>query len=418
MKVEIISTGTELLLGDIVDTNSQYLSQKLNNLGFSVLYKTTVGDNEDRMLEVLNQALPRADIIITTGGLGPTQGDITKEVTAKLAGCEMVLDDLALNMIKERFQKMSYNDMPESNIKQALVPKNSYVLYNNNGTAPGLIVAIDNKIIVNLPGPPHEMKAMFEESLVPYLQKRYGDLGTIHSKVLKTIGLGESWLAEKLQDIISAQSNPTIALYARNNEMIIRLTAKATSKEDAIRLINDMEEKIRLKISDYIYGSDKDTLEAVVGELMISRNMTIALAESCTGGLLSSMITDIPGSSSYLMGSVVSYSNQSKIDFLQVDSEDLAKHGAVSEKVAIQMAKGAAARFKTDIGIGITGVAGPTGATADKPLGLVYIAISMQGKIKCYQHIFNNIRTIVRTRSAKMALVYLLKELKNLEEQT
>lgn len=417
MKVEIVSTGTELLLGDIVDTNSQYLSQKLNNLGFSVLYKTTVGDNEIRMLEVLNQALLRADIIITTGGLGPTQGDITKEVTAKLAGHKMVLDDRALTMIKERFQNLSYGDMPESNVKQALIPEKSYVLYNNNGTAPGLIVEIEDKIIVNLPGPPHEMKAMFEESLVPYLLKKYGDLGIIHSKVLKTIGLGESWLAEKLKDIISAQSNPTIALYARNNEMIIRLTAKADSKEIAMRLINDMEEQIRLKISDYIYGSDKDTLEKIVGELMINKNMTIALAESCTGGLVSSMITDIPGSSSYLMGSVVSYSNQSKIDFLQVDPEDLAKYGAVSEKVAVQMAKGSAERFKTDIGIGITGIAGPTGATIDKPLGLVYIAVSMQGKIKCYQHIFNNIRTIVRTRSAKMALVHLLKALKNLEEE-
>lgn len=414
MIVEIISTGTELLLGEILDTNAQYLSARLNELGYDVLYRTTVGDNHARMLQVLETAASRADIIITTGGLGPTQGDITKEITAEFCARRMQMDERSLQKIQEFFSKRDIC-MPSSNSKQAMFAEGSTILDNNHGTAPGMLLEHEGRIIMNLPGPPRELKGMFEECVVPFLSAKYGCLGIIYSHTLRSIGLGESSIAEILEDLISEQSNPTIALYARDGEILIRLTAKADSEQEARQLIAVTEEKIRERAGEYIFGVDEQNLQTSVGNLLLARHLTISLAESCTAGMTTSLLADISGSSRYLKGAVVSYANLSKVRELGVNAQDLDMYGAVSEQVAVQMAEGIRQRMGTDIGVGITGIAGPDGGTEDKPVGLVYIAISFRGKTICVKNMFagSGGRSMVRVRAAKMALFNVWKIITN-----
>ncbi len=407
MIVEIISTGTELLLGEIVDLNAQYLSTRLNELGYDVYYRTTVGDNRQRMAEVLQIASQRADIVITSGGLGPTEGDITKEVTAEFCGRKMLLNEESLKKIKGYFAKRKM-EMAPNNIKQAMFAEGAEVVGNNHGTAPGMLLEHNGCVFINLPGPPRELKGVFEDSVVPYLQKQYGDLGTIYSYTLRSIGLGESNIAEMLQDIIHAQTNPTIALYAREGEILIRITAKSASIEQARTLVLSMAEVIKNHLGHYVYGSSEQDLQVLVGNELLERKITIALAESCTGGMVSSMLVDVAGSSQYLLGSVVCYSNESKVRELQVCSKTLHKFGAVSKEVAVQMAEGVRNRMGSDIGVGITGVAGP-GSSEQKQQGLVYIAISYKGDTKCRKYEFNGDRKLVRLRSSKTALANIWK---------
>lgn len=414
MIVEVISTGTELLLGEILDTNAQYLSARLNELGYDVLYRTTVGDNHGRMLDVLKTALDRADIIITTGGLGPTQGDITKEITAEFCGRELYLDECSLQKIEEFFSKRDIC-MPGSNSKQAMFAQDSIILENNYGTAPGMLLEHQGRIIMNLPGPPRELKGVFEEQVVPFLSDKYGSLGIIFSRTLRSIGLGESSIAELLEDLISDQSNPTIALYARESEIFIRITAKADSELAARELIVFTEQEVRARMGAYIFGVDEENLQTALGQLLLERNLTISLAESCTAGMATSLLADIAGSSQYLKGAIVSYANASKVRELGVNATDLDTYGAVSEQIASQMASGVCTRMGTDIGVGITGIAGPDGGTEEKPVGLVYIGISFQGRTICVKNLFagNGSRSMVRIRAAKMALFNVWKLIKN-----
>lgn len=329
MIVEIVSTGTELLLGQIVNTNAPYLARRLNELGFDVLFQSTVGDNRSRMTDVLSTALGRADIVVTTGGLGPTQGDITKEVTASLLGLPLSLHRPSLNSIKCFFSHHKVA-MTENNVRQAMIPEGATVLANNRGTAPGVIIETAKNTIIHLPGPPYEMEGMFEQTVAPYLQKRFERQGIIYSKVLRTYGLGESLLEDAIKDYIHNQSNPTIALLARNGEILVRLTVKADSESLAHQLIASLEEQLNERIGQYVFGYDDETLELVVGRLLAERRLTVALAESCTGGLVSSRITDIPGSSGYLTGAVVCYSNASKIAAVGVPAPVIENYGAVS----------------------------------------------------------------------------------------
>ena len=316
MIVEVINTGTELLLGDILNTNFQYLSRGLNEKGFDVLYQTTVGDNEQRLLEVLNIALNRADIVITTGGLGPTRGDITAEIVAKYLGLSLELHEPSLDKIKDYFVKKGIV-MPQNNVKQAMIPKGAHILTNDVGTAPGIVVETNTgKLIILLPGPPNEMKHVFNLQMMPYLEKHFKQQGIIHSKVLHLRGMGESTIATKLDDIIVGQTNPTIAIYARKGEIIIRITAKSTSLSEAQSLIVEMEKQVRERLNKFIFGVDDETLAEALGKKLSEGNYTISFAESCTGGLASSMLTDIPGSSNYLLGSVVSYSNMVKLSLI------------------------------------------------------------------------------------------------------
>ncbi len=406
MIVEIVSTGTELLLGQIVNTNAPHMAKRLNEIGFDVLFQSTVGDNRTRMTQVLSTALARADIVITTGGLGPTQGDITKEVTAELLGRPMLLHAPSLERIKGFFASRRLT-MTDNNIRQAMFPEGAIILDNARGTAPGVVIEADEKTVIHLPGPPHEMEHMLEHAVIPYLRDRFGIQGTIVSKVLRTFGLGESSLEERIKDYIKTQGNPTIALLARNAEIHVRLTAKASSDAEARELIAALESQLRERIGEYIFGEDEDTLEAVVGRHLTEKNLTLALAESCTGGLVTSRITDVPGSSAYLAGAVVCYSNDVKIAAVGVPAAIIATHGAVSGETAVMMAEGIRERFRTDLGIGITGIAGPGGAVPGKPVGLVFIAVAGPAGPSCFQYNFTGPRGFIRHRTALAALNHL-----------
>ncbi len=415
--VEIVTTGTELLLGEILNTNGQYLAERLNAHGFNVFYQTTVGDNRERLTAVLRQAMARADLVITTGGLGPTQGDITKEVTADVLALPMNLNAEVMDRI-ERYFVFRGIGMTDNNKRQAMIPENAFVLENDNGTAPGIWLEHSGGVIVNLPGPPRELKMMFETKLLPRLIKHYGVQGVIHSRILRSVGIGESILEDKIADLIATQNNPTIALYARQGELIIRLTAKAGTIEAADVLIDKLEDEICQRVGRYIYGKDGDSLPLVVGQALAKNKQTISCAESCTGGLVTSMLTDIPGSSDYVLGSVVTYSNAAKQKLVKVAEESLSRHGAVSEAVAIEMAQGVKQLFQTTYGVGITGIAGPGGATSEKPVGLVYLAVAgPDGATRVYRHQFTGNRQDIKYRTAMTALEHLLDALRGNEQK-
>lgn len=406
MIVEVISTGTELLLGQIVDTNTPFIAKRCNELGLNVLYHSTVGDNPDRMAQVISLALNRADIVITTGGLGPTQGDITKEVTGKVLGLPLVLHEPSVSRIKCFFAQRHIH-MPDSNIRQAMIPEGAFVVDNERGTAPGVIIEHKDKTVIHLPGPPPELEWMMDNAIVPYFKQRFGSQGIILSRVLRTYGIGESSLEEKIHDYILAQKNPTIALLAKSGEIHVRLTAKAATEEAASELIASLEAKVRSCAGNYIFGVDDETLEQVTGQILVQKKLTVSLAESCTGGLVTSKLTDIPGSSAYLTGTIISYSNEVKVHSVGVPERVLAVHGAVSPETATAMAEGIKNKFQSMIGIGITGIAGPGGGSAAKPVGLVYIAIAGPRGTYCYEHTFSGQRTAIKNRAALAALNYL-----------
>lgn len=401
MKAEIISVGTEILLGDIVNTNAQYLAEELANIGIDVYYQITVGDNEDRLYDTFNECLTRSDIVIATGGLGPTDDDITKEVACKCFGQELKLHEPSLKKIEDYFKKINIS-LSENNKKQAYFPKESIILENNYGTAPGAILKKDNKIIIVLPGPPREMKPMFEEKVKPYLKNNSNSV--LVSKVLRTFGIGESLLEESIIDIIKEQNNPTIAPYAKDSEAILRITAKASTQKEAEALINPVVEKIRSRVGNYIYGEDDTSLEEEVAKILVEKNLTISVAESCTGGLVSSSLINYPGISSAFMEGCVTYSNEAKMKRLGVKKETLDKYGAVSEQTAKEMAEGIARQFNTNIGLSTTGIAGPEGGSVEKPVGLVYIGIYINGKTFVKKFIFNGNRQMVRLRATKNIL--------------
>jgi len=415
MRVEIISTGTELLLGEIINTSVVYLSEKLNQMGYSVLYQTTVGDNEERMKEVYSNALKRADIVITTGGLGPTEGDITKHVMAELLEKSLLLDTESLNRIEAIFHRRN-SKMSQNNTRQALIPEDGEAIRNDHGTAPGVwIETEDKKIIIQLPGPPFELKKMFEDQVCPRLEKRFGILGQIFSVSLQTIGISESALAEELHDLISKQTNPTIALLSnkKNQGIRIRLTAKGKSHDEAADLIVPLEAEIRSRLKDVIWGIDDESLARKIGEKLMQCNETLAISESCTAGLLGYQISGQPGSSKYFLGGTICYSNEVKLRDCGVCEETLAQVGAVSSEVAGEMAVGISKHFQSDWGIGITGIAGPDGSTAEKPLGLVYIGIWHRdwNAPEIRKFIFNGERDQVRQRAVQNGLFFMFQKM-------
>lgn len=418
MKVEIITTGTELLLGEILNTNVQYLSRKLNSIGFDVLYHTTVGDNPERMQQVLEQAMERADIIITSGGLGPTRGDITKEMVMEVCHTESYLDLDTWGRIDEYFRRKGICQPSENNEKQAYVPIGAEVLQNDVGTAPGLWLEYNGKFFILLPGPPAELMDVCEKQLWPRLLQRFTDHGVIMSRTLHLRGVGESLVASKFDELIQAQTNPTIALYARYGEILIRLTAKAKNEKEAEKMLAAAEKNVRKYVDEYIYGIDDDTLGACLGRLLKEQGKTIAFAESCSGGLASSLVTDVAGSSEYLLGSVVSYTNMAKEKLLHVQADTLEHFSAVSRETACEMAVGVRNLLGSDIGVSITGNAGP-GASEGKPVGLVYIAVAMNDVVYCQEHHFMSTRTENKLRIAQTAIsmaIDKLLEAKNTED--
>ena len=417
MIVELISTGTELLLGDILNSNAQFLAQRLNDAGFLIYYQTTVGDNEERLLQAYDIAAHRADIIITTGGLGPTRGDITKEMVAKYLGLPLVMSEMWINKLETYFKSRG-RVMTDNNRKQAMVPQGATVFYNEVGTAPGLAVkSPDGKIFIMLPGPPAETQHVFTEHVMPYLRKEFKSQGVIHSRVLHLRNITESACAAALDDLIMAQTNPTIATYARRGEIVVRITARGETLEEAEALNKDMEGKIRALLGKHIYGVDYENMAEVLGKNLKANNYTIAFAESCTGGLASSMVTDIPGSSDYLLGSVVSYSNMAKHKVLGVKQETLDKYTAVSEQTAKEMAEGVRKLFGTTFGVSVTGIAGPSGGTAEQPVGLVYIAVSSPLGTTCEEHRFMSSRLTNKLRSAMAALSQTMDQIQELQQE-
>lgn len=371
MKCEILCVGTELLLGDTLNTNSQFLAKELSFLGIGVFHQSVVGDNPERVRESLKVAFDRSDMVITTGGLGPTKDDLTKEECAKFFNKKLILNEEALSRLKAIFIKRGF-ELSESNIKQSYLPEGCIPMQNNNGTAPGCIITDNNKTLIMLPGPPKEVYPMFKESVVPYLKTLSDDVFV--SKVLRVFGIGESNAADRISNLLDNE-NPTVAPYAKDNEVIFRITAKCKNEDEAAILIKPVEQEIREKLGDCIYGEGEKTLEYVVGELLVNNNLTISAAESCTGGLVSGKLINYPGISSAFLEGAVTYTNEAKMKRLNVKKETLDKYGAVSEQTAKEMAEGIAKAAGTDIGVSTTGIAGPGGGSDEKPVGLVYIGI-------------------------------------------
>ncbi|WP_317855531.1 competence/damage-inducible protein A [Chakrabartyella piscis] len=409
MKAEILAVGTELLLGDILNTNAQYLAKELASLGIDVYYQSVIGDNPKRLEDTLFHAFSRVDLVITTGGLGPTEDDLTKETAAKYFDEELLLDQRALSEIEAVFAKTG-RVMTENNLKQAYVPKeNGFPLYNANGTAPGVVMEKNGKIIVMLPGPPKEVIPMFENQVEPYLASKSEYL--FHSRILRVASVGESAMESKVKDIIDAQTNPTIAPYAKDGEAILRITAKAKSLEEANALIDPVAEALYARLGKAIYAEGETTMETEVAKLLIAKQKTIAVAESCTGGLIAANLIRYPGISEVFLEGCVTYSNEAKENRLDVNCKTLEIHGAVSPETAKEMAEGIAKTSGANIGVSTTGVAGPDGGTPEKPVGLVYIGICIDGiTIVKEFHGFGD-RNKIRERATYYALNCLRKQL-------
>lgn len=371
LRCEILSVGTELLLGDILDTNAQYLSVQLASMGIAVHRRSTVGDNAERLSREVREALSRSDLVLLSGGLGPTADDITKEVCAEVMGFTLVRDEKALEMLRAFILK-KYKNVPQTNLKQADVPDGGTVFYNDHGTAPGVAMERDGKCVVLMPGPPNEMRPMFEEKVKPFLLQKTG--GVIVSHTVRTMGIGESAMAETVADLLQG-SNPTVAPYAKQGEALLRVTAHAENDAQAQRLMAPVLREIQSRLHTYIYGVDVDSIQQAVVQALIAKKLHVATAESCTAGYISKRLTEIAGASAVFDCGVVSYANAIKQKLLGVREETLQAHGAVSEETALEMAAGVRALGNADIGVSVTGVAGP-GGSENKPAGCAYIGIA------------------------------------------
>lgn len=369
---ELISVGTEILLGDILNTDAQYLSIELAKLGISVIHQSTVGDNRERLLAQLDEAAKRSDIIILSGGLGPTPDDLTKEVCCEFFGKEMFLHEPTVEKIKKYFSSKGI-EMAQNNLKQAMLPKDCVIFPNDNGTAPGMAIEKDGVHILVLPGPPRELKPMFQNCAVPYLMQFSDRIIVSHN--IRTFGIGESSMAERVNDLFDAQ-NPTVAPYAKDGEALLRVTAMAMTKEDAESLCEPVIEEIKKRLDAYVYGVDYNCIEEAAVAMLKEHHLKVATAESCTGGLIAKRITDVPGASEVFECGIISYANEIKHKVLGVSEDDLNKYGAVSEPVAKQMAQGALKVSGADIAVSVTGIAGPDSDSTDKPVGLVYIGLA------------------------------------------
>lgn len=409
LTVELISVGTELLLGNIVNTNAVYLSKQCARLGLMMYRQAVVGDNPERLEQAMREAAERADIVILTGGLGPTQDDLTKEIAAKIAEAPLVEDAEAKKVVEDFFaaRKAKKSDITENNWKQALIPKGSKVLPNENGTAPGLIVKCKKKTrLILLPGPPGEMIPMFEKYVYGYLQNR--QTGVIYSRMVKLCGVGESKVETQIRDLIDAQTNPTIATYAKVGEVDLRVTAYAEDEKSAKKLVKPMVTELKRRFGYHIFSTkEEESLEASVVTLLADMQYMIATAESCTGGKLASRIVDVPGASVVFKQGYITYSNKSKHKLLGVSKSLMRKYGAVSESVAAEMAKGAAEVADAAVGVGITGIAGPDGGTEEKPVGTVFIGCCVNGDVTVKEYHFEGDRDKVRESSTVYALVQL-----------
>lgn len=380
MKTAILSVGTEILFGQIVNTNTVYLSQQMNMLGFDVMYHYTVGDNPKRVEEMIDLAFQDCDLILTTGGLGPTQDDLTKEVACKALDDTLVMMDDVLEEITKYFKTLG-REMTENNKKQAIMPSRATVFHNDAGTAPGFALEKDGKYIICMPGPPREMKRMFQKSVVPFLQSMID--GALYYRQIRFFGIGESMLETQLLDLIDNQTDPTLATYAKEGECSLRIASKRATEEEAEHAVDEMLEKVKERVGHYIYSCDDEELAQVVADRLMEQGLTLSSAESCTGGMFASTMTDIPGISQCFDRGLVTYSNQAKMEELGVSSGTLEKFGAVSEETALEMVEGLKRVSGSDVCISVTGIAGPGGGSEEKPVGLVYIGFLYGDKKIC-----------------------------------
>ncbi|MCX6361397.1 MAG: competence/damage-inducible protein A [Armatimonadetes bacterium] len=404
LRAEIVSVGTELLLGQIVDTDAAYLARALSQYGVSVYRRVTIGDNHDRLLAVLREAVEQNDVVFTIGGLGPTMDDISRETLAEAMGDTLHMDEGIADGLRQFFAKRGMSVL-ESNLRQAYVPDHGRAIPNPNGTAPGILIEMGGKTGIALPGPPNEFVPMVDSQIIPWLEQMTGGR-TIRSRVLRVCGMGESVAEDRLKDLMASEA-PTVAPYAKTGEVHLRVTARESSAEAADALIEPMVARIIERLGDHVYAFDDETLEAAVVRLLTAHGLTVAVCESCTGGLLGSRITDVPGSSAAFLGGAITYTNAAKTDLAAVPADLIAAHGAVSPEVACAMADGIRRRFGADYGIGITGVAGPDGGTPEKPVGLVYVAVADADGAEAERCLFFGRRRDVRWRSTQTALVQL-----------
>lgn len=406
MVVELISVGTEILLGNIVNTNAAYLAERLAGLGMSVYYQTTVGDNPERLRETLQMAKNRSDVVILSGGLGPTQDDLTKETAAKVCGKKLYEDPTAKQMLIAYFQRLGRKpeEISENNWKQAIVPEDSIVLYNDNGTAPGLIIqAEDQKKMILLPGPPNELIPMFEKDVAPYLCGI--EQGVIYSKVVKIDTIGESSVETQILDLINSQSNPTVAPYAKPGEVHLRVTAKAKDEKEARNLVMPVVEELKRRFGRHVFTIEEHiTMEEALVELMKKHNLTFATAESCTGGLLAGRMVNVAGVSDCFKEGFITYANEAKMRYLGVSEQTLKEHGAVSEECAREMAEGLAKTTEAQVAVVTTGLAGPGGGTDTKKPGLVYIGCTVNGHTSVQKFQLKGNRSRVRNSAVVKAM--------------
>jgi nicotinamide-nucleotide amidase len=412
MNAEIIAVGSELLLGQIANTNAQFLSRQMAELGINVYFHTVVGDNPSRLRRAVEIAQTRANLIIFTGGLGPTKDDLTKETIANLLNRKLMIDEAALQSIRAYFTRTK-RTMTENNVKQALVLEGAEVLKNDNGMAPGMALTIDEITYMLLPGPPKEMQPMFLNYGRPFLMRKLGHHERIESRVLRFFGIGESQLETEIEDLIDRQSNPTIAPLAGDGEVTLRLTAKHHSGSEAQKMLHDIEKTILERVGDYFYGYNEDTIFSKTMEQLIAKNVTIASAESLTGGLFAQQLTAIPGASQTVKGGIVCYTNDIKKRLLHVSEEILQMDGAVSAPCARALAENVRKLCGSDIGISFTGVAGP-GSLEGKPVGTVYIGIAINNEpTEVFSLSLAGSREAIRMRTAKYVCYYLLKKLES-----
>jgi len=410
LNAEIIAIGSEMLTPFRLDTNSLWLTERLNAMGVEVKLKTVVGDDEARLEETVRDAMKRSEIVIATGGLGPTEDDITRKIFARVLKRQLILEDAILEKLRARFARRNM-PMPEINARQALVIHGAQILENDNGTAPGMLITEGNRTVVLLPGPPREMKPIFDSLVAPVLKQRAGDM-LIVRRTLSIFGLGESAVDELAAPIYTKYRNPSTTILFKDGQIELHLTAQARNESEAVKLLDDLAGRLDEVLGEYIFSRSNETLEEVVGQLLKLRGYTLATAESCTGGLLAGRITDVPGSSEYFLEGVVSYSNEAKIDLLGVRKKLIETYGAVSDQVAGAMASGIRKRAGSTIGIGVTGVAGPGGGSPEKPVGLVYIALADDSQTTTRRFIFPGDRQFIRMLSVNAALDMLRRRIK------
>lgn len=402
MKAAIICVGTEILMGSTLNTHSQYLSLKLSEVGIPVYYHGVVGDNPDRLKEMLDQYYEKVDLVILSGGLGPTDDDLTKEIVCEYLGVDLIFSEELHENLIERFKKFGAREMTKNNLKQCYIPSPGIVLANPKGTAPGCIVEKDGKRAILLPGPPNELIPMVENEVFPHFVK--WSEGLLKSKYIRMFGIGESACETVIKDLIDAQSNPTLATYAKPGEVMLRVTASGKTEEEIEALLEPMIKEINNRLGQYIYSYEDEELEEVLVKALKKASMTIAFAESCTGGLISSKVVNVPGSSSVFGTGIVAYSNETKEKLLKVSGDCLETYGAVSAQTASAMSEGLFEQSGADLCVSVTGVAGPDGGTPEKPVGLVYLDIFMNGEHDTHELHLTGDRTRIRNTTALHAL--------------